>query len=299
MNSATPQPSHILGISLLFLLFACAPASDGGEDSAGSMGMAESGGMESRIEMAPTADDALPAAILGTAPAPRGENVHYMSGDESTRGYLAVPDGEGPFPALVLIHEWNGLVDRVRQVADAMAEEGYVALAADLFQSRTGSNPDENRALTAEANADPDAVIANLNEAVNFLRARDDVTGAVGTMGWCFGGGIALSYALGGEHHDATAIFYGRLVTDPAELAAIDHEVYGTFAEMDGGIPPDQVNQFVDALRAQDIENDVHIYDAVNHGFWLRVDDDPELRTAPALEAWQRLKAYLARTLAA
>ena len=190
-------------------------------------------------------------------------------------------------------------MDRVRQVADAMAEEGYVALAADLFQSRTGSNPDENRALTAEANADPDAVIANLNEAVNFLRARDDVTGAIGTMGWCFGGGIALSYALGGEHHDATAIFYGRLVTDPAELAAIDHEVYGTFAEMDGGIPPDQVNQFVDALRAQDIENDVHIYDAVNHGFWLRVDDDPELRTAPALEAWQRLKAYLARTLAA
>ena len=98
MNSATPQPSHILGISLLFLLFACAPASDGGEDSAGSMGMAESGGMESRIEMAPTADDALPAAILGTAPAPRGEDVHYISGDESTQGYLAVPDGEGPFP---------------------------------------------------------------------------------------------------------------------------------------------------------------------------------------------------------
>ena len=119
------------------------------------MDMAESGGMESRIEMAPTADDALPAAILGIAPAPRGQDVHYMAGDESTRGYLAVPDGEGPFPALVLIHEWNGLVDRVRQLADAMAEEGYVALAADLFQGRTGSNPDENRALTAEANADP------------------------------------------------------------------------------------------------------------------------------------------------
>ena len=299
MNSVRPQLSHILGVSLLFSAFACAPAAEGGEDSGGSMDMAESGGMESRIEMAPTADDALPAAILGTAPAPRGQDVHYMAGDEATTGYLAVPEGEGPFPALVLIHEWNGLVDRVRQVADAMAEEGYVALAADLFQSRTGSNPDENRALMAEANADPDAVIANLNEAVNFLRARDDVTGAIGTMGWCFGGGIALSYALGGEHHDATAIFYGRLVTDPAELAAIDHEVYGTFAEMDGGIPPDQVNQFVDALRAQDIENDVHIYDAVNHGFWLRIDEDPELRTAPALDAWQRLKAYLARTLAA
>ena len=299
MKSVTPHPSRILVIGLLFSILACAPASDGGEDGGESMDMAESGGMESRIQLAPTADDALPAAILGTAPAPRGRDVHYLAGDEATTGYLAVPEGEGPFPALVLIHEWNGLVDRVRQVADAMAEEGYVALAADLFQGRTGSNPGENRALTAEANADPDAVIANLNQAVNFLRARDDVSGAIGTMGWCFGGGIALSYALGGEHHDATAIFYGRLVTDPAELAAIDHEVYGTFAEMDGGIPPDQVNQFVEALRAQDIENDVHIYDAVNHGFWLRVDGDSELRTAPALDAWQRLKAYLARTLAA
>ncbi len=299
MKSVTPHPSRTVVTGLLFSIFACAPASDGGEDAGESMDMAESAGMESRIQMAPTADDALPAAILGTAPAPRGQDVHYLAGDEATTGYLAVPEGEGPFPALVLIHEWNGLVDRVRQVADAMAEEGYVALAADLFQGRTGSNPDENRALTAEANADPDAVIANLNQAVNLLRARDDVSGAIGTMGWCFGGGIALSYALGGEHHDATAIFYGRLVTDPAELAGIDHEVYGTFAEMDGGIPPDQVNQFVEALRAQNIENDVHIYDAVNHGFWLRVDGDSELRTAPALDAWQRLKAYLARTLAA
>ena len=297
MNSVTLHPSRILGIGLLFSLLACAPAADGGEGSDGSGDMAASEGMAGN-EMGSADDGGLPAAILGTAPAPRGQDVHYLAGDEATRGYLAVPDGEGPFPALVLIHEWNGLVDRVRQVADAMADEGYVALAADLFQGRTGSNPDENRALMAEANADPDAVIGNLNEAVNFLRARGDVTGAIGTMGWCFGGGIALSYALGGEHHDATAIFYGRLVTDPAVLAGIDHEVYGTFAEMDGGIPPDQVNQFVDALRSQGIENDVHIYDAVNHGFWLRVEGDPELRTAPAQDAWDRLKAYLERTLA-
>lgn len=298
MNSPTFQLSRILGTSLLLPLLACSPASDAGEESGGAMDMGGSGAMEAGSEMARAADGGLPAAILGTAPAPLGDDLHYLAGDEATTGYLAVPEGEGPFPALVLIHEWNGLVDRVRQVADAMADEGYVALAADLFQGRTGSNPDENRALMAEANADPDAVIANLNAAVNFLRARDDVTGAIGTMGWCFGGGIALSYALGGEHHDATAIFYGRLVTDPEVLAAIDHEVYGTFAEMDGGIPPDQVNQFVDALRAQGIENDVHIYDAVNHGFWLRVDDDPELRTAPAADAWERLKAYLARNLA-
>ncbi len=66
---------------------------------------------------------------------------------------------------------------------------------------------------------------------------------------------------------------------------------------MDGGIPPETVNQFVEALRSAGVENDVHIYDAVNHGFWLRVDGDAELREEPGPGAWRRLKAYLRRTL--
>ena len=241
--------------------------------------------------------DVLPAAILGMAGPLGGESVSYFADDDATVGYLAVPTGAGPFPALILIHEWNGLADRVREVADAMAAEGYVTLAADLYSGRTGSTPDENRALMAEIGADSETMIANLDAAARFLRERDDVTGRVGTLGWCFGGGVALSYALGGEEHEATAIFYGNLVTDPAILASIDHEVYGSFAEMDTGIPPETVNEFVSALRAAGVENDVHIYDEVNHGFWLRIDGNPELRTEPALDAWQRLRGYLRRTL--
>ena len=239
----------------------------------------------------------LPAAILGTAGPLGGQSASYFAGDDATVGYLAVPEGVGPFPSLILIHEWNGLVDRVREVADAMAAEGYVTLAADLYSGRVGSTPAENGALMSEHLANPDALIANLDAAARFLRERDDVTGRVGTLGWCFGGGVALSYALGGEAHEATAIFYGSLVTDPAVLSSIDHEVYGSFAEMDNGIPPETVNEFVSALRAAGVENDVHIYDEVNHGFWLRIDGDPELRTEPALDAWQRLKGYLRRTL--
>jgi carboxymethylenebutenolidase len=116
-------------------------------------------------------------------------------------------------------------------------------------------------------------------------------------MGWCFGGGVALSFGLDGVNHEATAIFYGQLVDDPEVLARMSHEVYGTFAALDGGIPPEAVESFVAALREAGVENDVHVYDDVNHGFWLRVDQDPETRTAPALDAWQRLKAYLDRTL--
>ena len=244
---------------------------------------------------APTQD--LPPAIIGEGGALEGWDHRYVDGDTLTTGYLSVPDGEGPFPALVIIHEWNGLQDRVRQLADDFAAEGYVTLAADLFQGRTGSNPQENMALVREAQADQPAMIANLNAAVANLKSRSDVTGRVGAMGWCFGGGVALSFGLDGVNHEATAIFYGRLVDDPEVLAAMDHEVYGTFAALDNGPSPESVAAFETALRAAGIEHDLHIYDDVNHGFWLRVDGDPEARTAPATDAWQRLKAYLERTL--
>ena len=239
----------------------------------------------------------LPSAIIGEGGPLEGTDLRYVDGDTLTTGYLAVPAGEGPFPALVIIHEWNGLQDRVRQLADDFADEGYVTLAADLFQGRTGSNRDENMALVREAQLNPEAMIANLDAAVAHLKARPDVTGRVGAMGWCFGGGVALSFGLDGANHEATAIFYGRLVDDPEVLAGLDHEVYGTFAALDRGPSPESVAAFEAALRAAGIAHDLHVYDDVNHGFWLRVDGDPGVRTAPAADAWQRLKAYLRRTL--
>ena len=252
-------------------------------------------------EAAPPADanqaPELPPAITGEGGALEGSALQYVDGDELTTGYLSVPDGNGPFPALVIIHEWNGLQDRVRQLADDFADEGYVTLAADLFQGRTGSNRDENMALVREAQSDPAAMIANLNAAVAYLRGRPDVTGRVGAMGWCFGGGVALSFGLDGANHEATAIFYGRLVDDPEVVARLDHEVYGTFAALDSGPSPESVAAFESALRAAGVEHDLHVYDDVDHGFWLRVDGEPDVRAAPAADAWERLKAYLQRTL--
>ncbi len=252
---------------------------------------------ERKIPFSPTAADQLPDALLGKAGEPRGETVPYFPGHPKTKGYLAVPEGEGPFGAVILIHEWNGLVDRVRQVADGLAAEGYVALAADLYSGRTGSNPQENIALVRETLADTPTLIANLDAAAAFLRQRTDVTGKIGAMGWCYGGGVALSYALEGKNHEATAIFYGRLLDDPEKLRHLSHEIYGTFARLDQGPSPEQVDRFAEALRKAGVANDIHIYDDVNHGFWLWVDRDPETRKEPALDAWRRLKAYLKRTI--
>jgi carboxymethylenebutenolidase len=242
-------------------------------------------------------EDVMMRAISGGAPEPDGRHVHYFDANEDTRGYLAVPEGEGPFPAVILIHEWNGLVDRVRQTADAFADHGYIALAADLYGGRTGSSREENIALVREARANEERIIENLDAAVAWLKANTDTTGRVATIGWCFGGGVALSYALGGQHHDGTAIFYGSLIDDPERMAGIHHEVYGTFAEEDTGIPVDEVEAFVTAMRAAGIDNDVHIYDAVDHGFWLYTERDPLDARPAAAHAWQRLRAYLDRTL--
>jgi len=268
------------GLLVLLFVAACAePAADHDESH----------------DASPVAD--LPPAIIGEGGELTGQDLMYLEGDDSTKGYLAVPEGEGPFPALVIVHEWNGLSDRVRQMADDFAAEGYVTLAADLYQGRVGTNRDENIALMTEAGDNMPAVVANLNAAVAYLKGRDDVTGRVGTVGWCFGGGIVMSYGLDGDEHDATAIFYGRLIEDPAVLATMDHEIYGTFAQLDQGPAPESVARFEAALDSVGISHDLHIYDAVNHGFWLRVDEDPDVRSAPAADAWARLKAYLDRTL--
>lgn len=245
----------------------------------------------------PPAASEIPDAIIGKGSEPTGVVATYFAEDEKTAGYLAVPTGEGPFPAVILIHEWNGLVDRVRQVADTLAAEGYVALAADLYSGRTGSNREENMALVQETRGNPELIIKNLDAAARFLRARSDVTGNIATIGWCFGGGVALSYAIGGERHQGTAIFYGGLLDDPEQMQHIHHEIYGTFARNDRGIPVEEVEAFVASLRKAGIANDIHIYDEVNHGFWLWVDRDPETNTEPAADAWKRLKAYLNRNL--
>ncbi len=274
----------VICLAVALVASACVPASEARQESEDT-------------SSAIVSDTTLPAAILGEAGPPRGERVAYLPSDPATQGYVAVPEGEGPFPAIILIHEWNGLAERVKQVADALADEGYVAFAADLYHGQTGSNRNENVALMQEARANPGEMIANLDQAVAWVKARDDVSGRVGAVGWCFGGGVALSFGLDGVEHEATAIFYGSLIDDPDRLATLGHEVYGTFGELDNGIPETQVRAFADALQQAGIENDIHVYEGVGHGFWLWVERNPEAATGPARDAWRRLRAYFGRTL--
>ena len=115
-------PAHRALLCALVALWgvasACAPRESGEADGTATAS-------EPTVPYNPTSEGSLPAAILGTADPPQGLSLQYFDGDPAATGYLAVPAGPGPFPATILIHEWNGLVDRVRQVADALAAEGY------------------------------------------------------------------------------------------------------------------------------------------------------------------------------
>jgi carboxymethylenebutenolidase len=288
MNRTIPTTATL---AALLLLAACGGNGGSAEDPAPRMRDDDD---THALEL--SADEAtrwLPDAIVGRGGALAGRNVAYFEADSATNGYLAVPRGEGDFPAVLLIHEWGGLNDRIRQLADDFADAGYIALAVDLYSGQSGSTPDENRALMQAAMADQQRIIDNLDAAAAFVRARDDASGSLATIGWCMGGGVALSYAIGGENHDATAIFYGRLVQDPEVLREVTHPIHGTFAAKDEGIPPADVAQFVTTLRNIGIPNDVHVYDDVDHGFWLWVDQEPDVRAAPALDAWERLMRFL------
>ena len=242
-------------------------------------------------------EDAMLQAISGDGGEAAGRRVRYFDDDPEASGYLALPEGDGPFPAVILIHEWNGVVERIQQVADAFAKQGYIAFAADLYSGRTGTSREENMALVREVRADEDRIIANLDAAAEYVRENTPSTGRVATVGWCFGGGVALSYALGGERHEGTAIFYGSLIDDPEAMQHVHHEIYGTFAREDRSPALEEVNAFVAAMREAGIDNDVHIYDDVQHGFWLHVERDPGHNRPAAEHAWQRLKDYLERTL--
>ena len=145
-----------------------------------------------------------------------GKPVSYKSGDETVNGILYTPAGQGPFPALIVIHEWWGLNDWVKQQAAKLAEQGYVALAIDLYRGKVADNPDMAHELMR--GVPEDRANRDLRAAYDFLASQPNVKkDRIGSIGWCMGGGYALDVALAEPHLAGAIINYGHLATDPAE----------------------------------------------------------------------------------
>ena len=183
---------------------------------------------------------------------------------DDVSGYLAKPIDDGNYPGIVMIHEWWGLNENIKEMADKLASHGYVVLAVDLYGGKVATTSDQARQLIIQF--DTDNGLQNMNSAVLLLSENYSVSN-IGSIGWCFGGGQSLNLALDSDKIDATVIYYGSVVSDPEILSVIDWPVLGVFAELDKGIPVESVNAFESALNQADVENQILIYDGVNHAF--------------------------------
>ncbi|MFQ5817940.1 MAG: dienelactone hydrolase family protein [Terriglobia bacterium] len=231
---------------------------------------------------------------LATQAAVTSETVSYASGDETVQGYLARPEDKGPFPAIVVIHEWWGLNDQIKSLAEKFAGNGYVALAVDLYRGRVATDRGEARELSR--GLPRDRAVRDLKAAVSYLRARRDVHGdRIGSIGWCMGGGYSLALALNQADLAAAVIYYGRLVTEAASLRRLNARVIGFFGEEDRGIPVASVRQFESQARALGKSVTVHIYPGASHAF--ANDTRPSYRPQAARDAWEKTLAFFAATL--
>jgi carboxymethylenebutenolidase len=277
---------RLAALPLAAMLAACAsggtPAPDGYLDA-----MAREHAHET-----PTASHALrpPAQPV------EAEWVAYgIVGGDTVRGYLARPvDGGADAPGVVLIHEWWGLNENIQGMARQLAAEGFAVLALDLFHGRVAADPAEARALTGEVAADAERGPAHLRAGVGFLRGGG--APRVALMGWCFGGAWALEGALRlPDAVDASVVYYGRVVTDRARLAALRAPLLGIFGEADRGIPVDGVREMEAALRELGRDVQIHVYAGAGHGF---ANPSGQAYDATAAEdAWAHTLRFLDRHL--
>jgi carboxymethylenebutenolidase len=235
--------------------------------------------------------------FLSSAPAfaADGKPVSYKSGDETVSGILYTPAGKGPFPALIVIHEWWGLNGWVKEQAGKLADQGYVALAVDLYRGKVADNADLAHELMR--GLPEDRATRDLRAAYDFLTTQANVKkDRIGSIGWCMGGGYSLDAALAEPHLAATVINYGHLATDPSDLKKINAPILGLFGGQDRGITPEDVKKFQQALEQLGKKIEVKIYPEAGHAF-ENPNNKQGYRPEDAADAWRRTVDFLAATL--
>ena len=210
-------------------------------------------------------------------------------------GFLAEPKKDGIYPAVVMVHEWWGLNDNIKEMARSLAAEGYVVLAVDLFNGKVARNSSEAGQLTGEIRKNNTGAIQNMKAAVGYLKNKGNVDdNKIASMGWCFGGAMSLQLALN-EKLAATVVYYGNLETNASKLSVIKWPVLGIFGSLDTSIPVDIVKKFETALNELGIENEIKIYEGVGHAF----ANPSGMNYAPneTKDAWKKTLDFLNRNL--
>lgn len=223
----------------------------------------------------------------------KGETIPLPNGDAATEGYLSIP-ASGRGPGVVVVQEWWGLVGHIKDVCDRFADEGFVALAPDLFQGETADEPDEAGTLMMALNiAKTDAIF---RKTILTLLAHPAVErGKVGVVGFCMGGQLAMFAAAGNPAIGACVNFYGIHPNVQPVFRDLNAPLLGIFAETDDYASPDAVNALDSELRLLDKPHEFITYPGTHHAFFN--NDRPAYNEGAAEDAWKRTIEFLKANL--
>jgi len=228
------------------------------------------------------------------SPGPDGAIIRFPGEGEELGGFLATPEGAGPYPTVVLIHEWWGLNDWVKDNARKLARLGYVALAVDLYRGRVAD--DRELAHELMRGLPRGRAVGDMRAAVDYLRGRPDVDSArIGAIGWCMGGGYSLALAMA-EPIRAAVVCYGRPVVEPDPLRSIEGAVLGIFGADDRGIPASDVKSFQGALNKAGVSATISLYEDVGHAF-MNPGNERGYSPQASERAWDEILAFLEQQL--
>lgn len=234
---------------------------------------------------------------VGTAAlAATEKTVSYPSGNETVQGVLYTPaTGKGPFPALVAVQEWWGLVPWVKEQAIKLSDQGYVTLAVDLYRGKSTTDPAEARQLSSTLPRD--RADRDLHAAVQYLKSQKNVDPErIGVIGWCMGGGYAFGLASQEPTLKAAVINYGRVSDDPAVLKGINAAVLGIFGGKDQAFPPEMVHKFDAQMKTLGKKIELAIYPEAGHAF-ENPNNKTGYREQDAADAWKKTVAFLETNL--
>ena len=214
----------------------------------------------------------------------------------SVKGYLSKPDENGPWPAVIVIQEWWGLDAQTKSIADRFAQEGYLAVAPDLYHGELAQLGDGDTAMKLVQKYGSTAHL-DLQSLFDVLKADPDCNGRIGSVGFCFGGRMSLTLSLS-RPVDAVCTFYGggmQTIFDQLR-ANLKAPVLGLFGDADVSIPAGTVEQFDKLLDDIGVEHEVVMYPNSGHAFFR--DGDPNVYIPEASQdAWERVKKFFKKNL--
>jgi carboxymethylenebutenolidase len=290
-NHTTKRLLASVLVSVLFCLSACDSGTSGSDEADKAAGRANVDAMSQ--EHANDTPEPSPATDITPRRPVVSERLPYAEvDDELVYGHFVFPaDMVDPLPAIIVIHEWWGLNDNVRVMADRLAGEGFIVLAVDLFGGASATTPEQARQQMLRVVENPQPANENMRQAYEFVHSTAGAP-RVGSLGWCFGGGWSLNTAmLLPEEIDATVIYYGQVTDDEEKLRPIGSPILGLFGGQDKGITVESVQNFEMALERLRKNFDIHIYPDADHAF--ANPTGTAYNATAAEDAWQKTVEFL------